>query len=75
MFFHQGIDIGIGADGARYRAETTVRKLAQERIAPRAREIDASQEYPQDLFELFRDTGLLGLVIGIGFDCTTRASR
>jgi len=43
--------------------QATVRKLAQERVAPRAREIDSSQEYPQDLFELFRDTGLLGLVI------------
>ncbi len=43
--------------------QATVRKLAQERIAPRAREIDKTQEYPQDLFELFRDTGLLGLVI------------
>src|SRR6202042_2652189 len=35
----------------------------QERVAPRAREIDRSGDYPQDLFELFRDTGLLGLVI------------
>ena len=43
--------------------QATVRKLAQERVKPRAREIDGSQEYPQDLFELFRDTGLLGLVI------------
>ena len=43
--------------------QATVRKLAQERVQPRAREIDRSQEYPQDLFELFRDTGLLGLVI------------
>jgi alkylation response protein AidB-like acyl-CoA dehydrogenase len=43
--------------------QATVRKLSQERVAPRAREIDRSQEYPQDLFELFRDTGLLGLVI------------
>jgi alkylation response protein AidB-like acyl-CoA dehydrogenase len=43
--------------------QATVRKLAQERVAPRAREIDRTQEYPQDLFELFRDTGLLGLVI------------
>src|SRR5476651_2275519 len=43
--------------------QASVRKLAQERVAPRAREIDRSQEYPQDLFELFRDTGLLGLVI------------
>jgi alkylation response protein AidB-like acyl-CoA dehydrogenase len=43
--------------------QATVRKIAQERVAPRAREIDRSEEYPQDLFELFRDTGLLGLVI------------
>jgi hypothetical protein len=43
--------------------QATVRKIAQERVAPRAREIDRSEEYPEDLFELFRDTGLLGLVI------------
>jgi Acyl-CoA dehydrogenases len=43
--------------------QATVRKIAQERVQPRAREIDGSQEYPQDIFELFRDTGLLGLVI------------
>ena len=43
--------------------QATVRKMAQDRVAPRAREIDSSQEYPQDIFELFRDTGLLGLVI------------
>src|SRR5712691_10039011 len=43
--------------------QASVRKLAQERVAPRAREIDRSEEYPQDLFDLFRDTGLLGLVI------------
>src|SRR5450755_3332968 len=43
--------------------QASVRKLAQERVAPRAREIDSTQQYPQDLFELFRDTGLLGLVI------------
>src|SRR3954453_15643143 len=39
------------------------RKLAQDKVAPRAREIDTTAEYPQDLFDLFRDTGLLGLVI------------
>src|SRR3954471_7666157 len=43
--------------------QATVRKLAQEKVAPRARDIDTTGEYPQDLFELFRDTGLLGLVI------------
>src|SRR5882724_5475069 len=43
--------------------QATVRKLAQQKVAPRAREIDVTATYPQDLFDLFRDTGLLGLVI------------
>ena len=41
----------------------TVRKLAVNKIKPRAREIDATSEYPQDIFEAFRDAGLLGLCI------------
>jgi alkylation response protein AidB-like acyl-CoA dehydrogenase len=43
--------------------QATVRRLAQDKVKPRAREIDESGEYPQDLFELFRDAGLLGLCI------------
>src|SRR3954467_10011776 len=43
--------------------QDTVRRLAHDKIKPRAREIDTTAEYPQDLFDLFRDTGLLGLVI------------
>ncbi len=43
--------------------QATVRKLAQARIAPRAREIDLTEEYPQDLFELLVDTGLTGLCV------------
>jgi alkylation response protein AidB-like acyl-CoA dehydrogenase len=43
--------------------QATVRKLAQERIAPRAREIDEREEYPDDLFALFVDAGLTGLCI------------
>jgi alkylation response protein AidB-like acyl-CoA dehydrogenase len=43
--------------------QATVRKLAQEKIAPRARAIDTDATYPQDVFEVFRDAGLLGLVI------------
>ena len=41
----------------------TVRRLAQNKVAPRARQIDTSGEYPQDLFEVFRDAGLLGLCL------------
>src|SRR5439155_22479050 len=43
--------------------QKTVRKLAQDKVKPRAREIDDSGEYPDDLFEVFRDAGLLGLVL------------
>ncbi|HEY6319525.1 MAG TPA: acyl-CoA dehydrogenase family protein [Acidimicrobiia bacterium] len=43
--------------------QATVRKLAQERVAPRAREIDGSGEYPQDLYGLFVDAGLTGLCV------------
>jgi alkylation response protein AidB-like acyl-CoA dehydrogenase len=43
--------------------QATVRKLAQERVAPRAREIDESEQYPDDLFALFVDAGLTGLCV------------
>src|SRR5437016_13335868 len=43
--------------------QASVRRLAQDKIRPRAREIDDSGEYPQDLFEVFRDAGLLGLCL------------
>ena len=43
--------------------QSTVRRLAQDKVKPRAREVDRTGEYPQDLFEVFRDAGLLGLCI------------
>jgi alkylation response protein AidB-like acyl-CoA dehydrogenase len=43
--------------------QATVRKLSQERVAPRAREIDETGEYPDDLFHLFVDAGLTALCI------------
>jgi len=39
------------------------RRIARERVAPRAAEIDAREEYPHDIFEVYRDAGLLGLTI------------
>ncbi len=41
----------------------TVRRVARDRVAPRAREIDASGEYPQDVFDAFRSADLLGLCL------------
>ena len=43
--------------------QETARRIAKERIAPRADEIDEQGEYPHDIFEAFRDVGLLGLTL------------
>jgi hypothetical protein len=43
--------------------QQSVRRLAQEKVKPRARAIDATGEYPTDLFEAFRDADLLGLCL------------
>jgi alkylation response protein AidB-like acyl-CoA dehydrogenase len=50
------------------------RRIARERVAPQAAEIDAKAAYPDELFHVFRDAGLLGLTIpaayggsGVGF--------
>src|SRR3954466_14513107 len=43
--------------------QETCRRIAQDKVKPRAREIDDTDEYPQDLFDVFRDAGLLGLCI------------
>jgi alkylation response protein AidB-like acyl-CoA dehydrogenase len=45
----------------------SVRRLAQDKIKPRAREVDRTGEYPQDFFDAFRDAGLLGLCIPEGY--------
>ncbi|MGI8430286.1 MAG: acyl-CoA dehydrogenase family protein [Solirubrobacteraceae bacterium] len=39
----------------------TIRRIAQERIAPRAAEIDERAEYPHDLRELLSEQDILGL--------------
>ena len=43
--------------------QQSVRRLAQDKIKPRAREIDTTGEYPSDIFEAFRDADLLGLCL------------
>jgi alkylation response protein AidB-like acyl-CoA dehydrogenase len=39
----------------------TIRQIARERVAPRAAEIDATDEYPWDIRKLFAEQDLLGL--------------
>jgi alkylation response protein AidB-like acyl-CoA dehydrogenase len=43
--------------------QQSVRRLAQVKIRPRAREIDTLGEYPTDIFEAFREADLLGLCL------------
>jgi alkylation response protein AidB-like acyl-CoA dehydrogenase len=43
--------------------QQSVRRLAQDKIKPRAREIDTTGEYPMDIFDAFRDADLLGLCL------------
>jgi len=55
-----------------------VRRIAAERIAPRAAEIDATAEFPWDVKEVLAENGLLGLHIpeeygGAGADAVTFA--
>ncbi len=38
-----------------------VRRVATERVAPRAHQIDRSGEYPQDMFDLLRELGMFTL--------------
>src|SRR5271165_424001 len=39
----------------------TARRIAREVIAPRAAELDETGIYPEDIFQVYKETGLLGL--------------
>jgi len=56
--------------------QQTVRQLAKDKVEPRAADIDASGEYPWDMFELLRDNDILALCFpeeldGAGADLLT----
>ena len=38
-----------------------VRRVAEEKVAPRAAEIDATGDYPQDMYDLLTELGLFTL--------------
>ncbi|HZF15254.1 MAG TPA: isovaleryl-CoA dehydrogenase [Steroidobacteraceae bacterium] len=54
-------DFGLGETCDEIR--TQVRRLAADRIAPRADEIDRSNEFPRDLWPLLGAQGLLGITV------------
>lgn len=41
--------------------QALIRRVARERVAPRADEIDRTAEYPQDMFDLLKELGLFAL--------------
>ena len=55
-------DFGLGEDIDLLRE--TVRSFAADKIAPRAADIDASNEFPLDLWPELGDLGLLGITVG-----------
>lgn len=56
------LDFALGDDIALLRA--TVASFAAEEIAPRAADIDRTNEFPADLWRKFGDLGLLGITTG-----------
>src|SRR5687767_1449524 len=54
-------DFGLGPELDEVR--TQVRRFARERIAPRAEEIDRSNEFPRDLWPELGSAGLLGITV------------
>jgi isovaleryl-CoA dehydrogenase len=56
-----GLDFGLGRDIEMLR--DTVRDFAQDKIAPRAAEIDSSNSFPRDLWPQLGALGLLGITV------------
>ncbi|HEX7193117.1 MAG TPA: acyl-CoA dehydrogenase family protein [Thermoanaerobaculia bacterium] len=53
------MDFEFSADQVAIR--DTIRELVQDRVAPRAAEIDEKAEYPKDIEKLFAENGILGI--------------
>ena len=63
--FNETMDFGLGEDLDALRE--TVRKFAQEEIAPKSAEVDRSNEFPMELWEMMGNLGLHGITISEDF--------
>jgi alkylation response protein AidB-like acyl-CoA dehydrogenase len=68
--------LDLDLDDAQARAAAMVRAFAGKEVAPRAAEIDRTDEFPRDLYRRLADLGLLGLTLppaygGAGADTLT----
>ncbi len=63
--FNETMDFGLGEDVNALRE--TVRKFAQEEIAPRSAEVDRSNDFPMELWEMMGNLGLHGITISEEF--------
>ena len=63
--FNATMDFGLGEDIDALRE--TVRKFAQEEIAPKSAEVDRSNDFPMELWEIMGNLGLHGITISEDF--------
>ena len=63
--FNETMDFGLGEDVDALRE--TVRKFAQEEIAPKSAEVDRSNDFPMELWEMMGNLGLHGITISEDF--------
>jgi isovaleryl-CoA dehydrogenase len=63
--FNATMDFGLGEDVDALRE--TVRKFAQEEIAPKSAEVDRSNDFPMELWEMMGKLGLHGITISEEF--------
>ena len=63
--FNETMDFGLGEDVNALRE--TVRKFAQDEIAPKSAEVDRSNEFPMELWEMMGNLGLHGITISEEF--------
>ena len=63
--FNATMDFGLGDDVDALRG--TVRKFAQEEIAPKSAEVDRSNDFPMELWEMMGNLGLHGITISEEF--------